>query len=79
MVYAHAIWGGDLVYWMIRPYGNIKKVDTPQQFVSEVEARPGRRQELVFNHAGERDVIRGFHESAKRYGVGVHFLDPIEY
>ena len=79
MVYAHAIWGGDLVYWMIRPYGNIKKVDTPQQFVSEVEALPGRRQELVFNHAGERDVIRGFHESAKRYGVGVHFLDPIEY
>jgi hypothetical protein len=33
----------------------------------------------VFNHAGERDVIRGFHESAQRHGVEVHFLDPIPY
>ncbi|MFN5560152.1 MAG: hypothetical protein ACK5CF_05275 [Opitutaceae bacterium] len=79
MVYAQAVWGGDLVYWMIRPYGNIKKVDTPQEFSRLVEAQPGRKAVLVFNHAGERDVIRGFHESAQRHGVEVHFLDPIPY
>jgi hypothetical protein len=79
MVYAQAVWGGDLVYWMIRPYANIKKVDTPQEFSRLVAAQPGRKAVLVFNHAGERDVIRGFHESAQRHDVEVHFLDPIPY
>lgn len=75
-VYVHAIWGGDLVYWMIRPHANIKKVDTPPEFSRLVQAEPDRKAALVFNHAGERDVIRGFHESAERHGVEVHFLDP---
>lgn len=76
VVYMSAVWGGDLAFWMIRPYGNIRKIDTPAQLREEIAMRDGRPQRLVFNYAQNPDVIEGFQDEARRQGVEVHFLGP---
>ncbi len=76
VVYMSAVWGGDLAFWMIRPYGKIRRIDTPAQLREEIAVHAGRPQRLVFNHAQNPDVIEGFRDEAQRHGVEVHFLGP---
>ena len=75
-VYTNAVWGGDLLFWMIRPHENIRKVDTPEELLQQVLAHPDLRQVLVFNYAGERDVLDGFRDVARRQRLDVHYLGP---